>query len=107
MLRYAGMMDNTTVIPPISIEPEVLAELESMLREGEAVESFVEAAIRSAVERRRVNKAFHARAQAALEAYKRNGVSVPVEDVLKRLQTKLDAKALELKGNHRSGLDEV
>lgn len=107
MLRYAGMMDNTGVIPQISIEPDVLTELESMLREGETVGSFVEAAVRSAVERRRVNKASYARAQAALEAYERNGVSVPIEDVLKRLQAKLDAKVLELNRNHRSGLDEV
>ncbi len=90
---------DTAVIPQISFEPEVLAQLESMLREGETVSSFVEAAVRSAVERRRVNKAFDARAQGALEAYERTGISVPVEVVLKRLQAKLNAKVLELKKN--------
>ena len=90
---------DTNVIPQISIEPEVLAQLESMLREGETVTSFVEAAVRSAVERRRVQREFDARAQAALEDYERTGVSVPVENVLKRLQAKLDAKVLELKKN--------
>ncbi len=56
----------------------MLAQLESMLREGETVVSFVEAAVRSAVERRRVHKEFDARTQAALEDYERTGVSVPV-----------------------------
>ena len=77
----------------------MLAQLESMLREGETVASFVEAAVRSAVEHRRVRKEFDARAQAALEAYERTGVSVPVEDVLRPLQAKLDAKVLDLKKN--------
>lgn len=97
---------DTAVIPQISIEPEVLAQLESMLREGETVASFVEAAVRSAVERRRVQREFDARAQAALENYERTGVSVPVEDVLRRLQAKLDAKVLELKRNGNAKRDE-
>lgn len=97
---------DTAVIPQISIEPEVLAQLESMLREGETVASFVEVAVRSAVERRRVQREFDARAQVALEDYERTGVSVPVEDVLRRLQAKLDAKVLELKRNGNAKRDE-
>ncbi|MDZ7813493.1 MAG: YlcI/YnfO family protein [Ideonella sp.] len=95
---YAEVMD-TAVIPQISIEPKVLDQLKSMLREGETVASFVEAAVRSEVERRRVHKEFDARTQDALEAYERTGVSVPVEVVLRRLQAKLDAKVLALKQN--------
>jgi hypothetical protein len=39
-----------------------------------------------------VQTAFHARAQAASEEYHRTGVSVPLETVLEKLQSKLDAK---------------
>ena len=46
----------------------------------------------AAIAFRRVQSAFHARAQAASEACRRAGMSVPVETVLEKLQSKLDAK---------------
>jgi hypothetical protein len=52
--------------------------------------------VRNAIAFRRVQTAFHARAQAASEEYHRTGVSAPVETVLKRLQSKLDAKRKRL-----------
>ncbi len=45
---------------------------------------------------RRVQTAFHARAQAASEEYHQTGVSVPVEAVLEKLQSKLDARRKKL-----------
>ena len=62
----------SAVLPPIRVEPELRADLEAVLRQGET------------------------RAQAASEAYHQTGVSVPVEAVLKRLQSKLDAKRKKL-----------
>jgi hypothetical protein len=86
----------TAVIPQIRVEPEVRAELEAVLQQGETLTEFVEASVRKAIAFRRVQTEFHARAQAASEAYHRTGVSVPVEQVLGRLQTKLDAKRKKL-----------
>lgn len=86
----------TAVIPQIRVEPEVRAELEAVLQQGETLTEFVEASVRKAIAFRRVQTEFHARAQAASEAYHRTGVSVPVERVLGRLQTKLDAKRKKL-----------
>ena len=86
----------TAVIPQIRVEPEVRAELEAVLQQGETLTEFVEASVRKAIAFRRVQTEFHARAQAATEAYHRTGVSVPVEQVLGRLQTKLDAKRKKL-----------
>lgn len=86
----------TAVIPQIRVEPEVRAELEAVLQPGETLTEFVEASVRKAIAFRRVQTEFHARAQAASEAYHRTGVSVPVEQVLGRLQTKLDAKRKKL-----------
>jgi hypothetical protein len=86
----------SAVIPQIRVEPELRAELESVLRHGETLTDFVEATVRSAIAFRRVQTAFHARAQAASEAYHRTGVSVSVETVLERLQLKLEAKRKKL-----------
>jgi hypothetical protein len=86
----------SAVIPQIRVEPELRAELESVLRQGETLTDFVEATVRSAIAFRRVETAFHARAQASSEEYHRTGISVPVDTVLERLQSKLDAKRKKL-----------
>ncbi|MDE1948692.1 MAG: hypothetical protein KGL43_02180 [Burkholderiales bacterium] len=86
----------TAVIPRIRVEPELRAELESVLEPGEALTDFVEASVRSAIAFRRVQSEFHARALAASQDCHRSGVSVPVETVLARLQSKLDAKRKNL-----------
>lgn len=93
--QYTSWM-KSAVIPQIRVEPELRAELESVLRQGETLTDFVEATVRSAIAFRRVQTAFHARAHAASEEYHRSGVSVPVETVLKKLQSKLDAKRKKL-----------
>lgn len=82
----------TAVIPQIRVEPELRAELESVLEPGETLTAFVEATVRNAIAYRRVQTEFHARAQAASEEYHRTGVSVPVDAVLEKLQAKLEAR---------------
>ncbi len=72
----------SAVIPQIRVEPALRADLESVLQPGETLTDFVEATVRNAIAFRRVQTAFHARAQAASEEYHRTGVSVPVETVL-------------------------
>lgn len=86
----------SSVIPQIRVEPELRAELESVLQPGETLTAFVEATVRNAIAFRRLQTSFHARAQAASEDYHRTGVSVPVEPVLERLQAKLDTKRKQL-----------
>jgi hypothetical protein len=86
----------SAVIPAISVEPELRAELEAVLRQDETLTDFVETAVRNAIALRREQTSFHARAQAASEAYHQTGVSVPVEAVLERLQSKLDARRRKL-----------
>lgn len=93
--QYTAFM-KSAVIPQIRVEPELRAELESVLKQGETLTSFVETTVRNAIAFRRVQTEFHARAQAASQAYHQTGISVPVETVLKRLQSKLDAKRRKL-----------
>lgn len=87
----------SAVIPQIRVEPELRAELESVLNQGETLTDFVETTVRNAIAFRRVQIAFHARARAASEAYHQSGASVPVETVLEKLQSKLDAKRKKLR----------
>ena len=94
-MQYTAPM-KSAVIPQIRVEPELRAELESVLRHGETLTEFVEATVRNAIAFRRVQTAFHARAQAASVEYHRTGVSLPFESVLETLQTKLDAKRKKL-----------
>ena len=86
----------TAVIPQIRVEPELRAELESVLEAGETLTDFVEACVRNAIAYRRVQSEFHARGLAASQEYHRTGASVPVETVLAKLQSKLDAKRKKL-----------
>lgn len=86
----------SAIIPQIRVEPELRAELEAVLKQGETLTDFVEATVRNAIAFRRVQTAFHDRAQAASQEYHRTGVSLPVEVVLERLQSKLDAKRKKL-----------
>ena len=86
----------SAVIPQIRVEPELRAELESVLKPGETLTDFVEATVRSAIAFRRFQTAFHERAQDASEEYHRSGIAAPVEVTLDRLQSKLDAKRKKL-----------
>ncbi len=86
----------SALIPQVRVEPELRNELESMLREGETLSSFVEASVRSAIEFRRVQTRFHDRGQAAWEHYLATHASAAANDVLDKLQRKLDAKRKQL-----------
>jgi hypothetical protein len=86
----------TTVIPKIRVEPELRVDFESALKRGETLTEFVEASVRNAIAFRRMQTEFHARGQAASEAFHSTGFSVPVNVALDRLQSKLDAKRKRL-----------
>lgn len=87
----------SAVIPQVRVEPELRAELEAVLHEGETLSGFVEASVRSAVDFRRVQARFHERGQAAWEHYQATGESKPAADVLRKLQAKLDARRKQLR----------
>lgn len=88
----------SAVIPQVRVEPELRAELLSVLQPGETLSGFVEASVRNAVAFRRVQTRFHDRGQAAWQHYQGTGESVSTDEVLAKLQTKLDAKRKQLVG---------
>jgi predicted transcriptional regulator len=97
-MHYSRGM-KTAVIPQVRVEPELRAQLEEVLAADEALSDFVEDAVRRAVERRRVEAAFHARGEAAWREYLRTGQAVPAEQVIAKLQARLDSRRKALSGN--------
>lgn len=81
----------TAAIPSVRVEPELRAEVESLLGQGETVSEFVEASVRAAVMRRRHQAEFIARGQRALEAARQADDFVSTEAIVEGLQRKLDA----------------
>ena len=81
----------TATIPSVRVEPELRAEVESLLDEGETVSEFVEASVRAAVLRRRHRSDFIARGFRSLDGARRTGDYVDADVVVQTLQLKLDA----------------
>jgi len=88
----------SAVIPQVRVEPDLRAELEAVLQDGETLSGFVEASVRSAVAFRRVQTRFHARGEASWKHYQDTGESLSAAEVLARLQAKLDARRKQLAG---------
>jgi len=83
----------SATFPPIRVEPEVRAEVEAVLREGESLTQFIEEAVVAAAARRRVQTEFVGRGEAAIERWKSVGGGHTVDEVMADLQGRLnDAK---------------
>jgi len=99
-VQHNGAM-KTAILPQVRVEPQLRAELESVLREGETLSDFLVATVRRAVEHRQVEAEFSARADAAWARFQATGEGVPVEEVIAKMGAKLDARRRELAGKHR------
>jgi len=81
----------SATFPPIRVEPQVRAEVEAVLREGESLTQFIEEAVVAAAARRRVQTEFVARGEAAIERWKKLGGGHTVDVVMTDLQARLNA----------------
>jgi hypothetical protein len=95
-MHYSFAM-KTAVIPQVRVEPELRADLDSVLLPGETLTEFVEASVRRAIEYRRVQTDFAARCEASLAAYERTGTSSPSDVVLSKLEAKVAARVKQLR----------
>lgn len=80
----------TATIPSVRVEPELRAEVESLLSDGETVSEFVEASVRATVLRRRHQAEFIARGMHSLEEARRTADYADADVVIEGLQRKLD-----------------
>ena len=86
------------MLPPVRVPQDLRSAAESVLIDGETLSGFIQQSVERAVEYRRVQAAFHARGEAALEHYKRTGISHSADEVVAALQAKLDRKRKQLLG---------
>jgi Arc/MetJ-type ribon-helix-helix transcriptional regulator len=77
-------------IPSVRVEPELRAEVESLLDDGETVSEFVEASVRASVLRRRMQAEFVARGLRSLDDARRTGDYVEADAVVSKLQRNLE-----------------
>lgn len=89
-LQYILAMKAAT-LPPVRVAPDFRQELEGVLEEGETLSQFVESAVRRVVEKRMHQAEFVRRGIAAIQETQRTGSGIPAEQVIARLETKLNA----------------
>lgn len=89
-LQYTAPM-KTASLPPVRVAPELRQELEGVLQPGETLSQFVESAVRSVVEKRQHQAEFMRRGINAIEHTQHTGSGIPAEQVVERLQARLDA----------------
>ena len=83
----------SATFPPIRVEPEVRAEVEAVLREGESLTQFIEEAVVAAAAQRRLQTKFVTHGEVAIERWKQVGGGHTVDEVMADLQGRLnDAK---------------
>ena len=91
----------TAILPQVRVEPQLRTDLEGVLREGETLSDFLEATVRQAVDYRRMQAEFDARADAAWVRFQQTGSAVPASEVVAEMRERLEAKQRELQGKHR------
>ncbi|MBW2473416.1 MAG: prevent-host-death protein [Deltaproteobacteria bacterium] len=79
----------TASMPSLRVDPELRQDAESVLRDGETLSSFMEQALRSSIQSRRVQKEFIARGLTSRDQAKRTGEYFAAEDVLVEMQEML------------------
>lgn len=89
-LQYILAMKAAT-LPPVRVAPDFRQELEGVLEEGETLSQFVESAVRSVVGKRKHQAGFVCRGIAAIQETQRTGSGIPAEQVVARLEAKLNA----------------
>jgi predicted transcriptional regulator len=87
----------STTIPPLRVSPELRAQAEAVLEEGETLSSFVLEAVNRSIEYRKARREFIERGLASAEQAKRTGKYVAAEKVIDKLTRRL------LKAKRRAG----
>lgn len=86
----------SAILPQVRVDPELRADLESMLREGESLSGFIEDSVRSAVAYRRAQVEFYARGESAWQEYSRTGVAHSADEVIGEMRERLENKRKQL-----------
>jgi hypothetical protein len=82
----------TASLPSLRVEPDLRQAAESVLREGETLSSLIEAALREAIQRRRLNEEFLARGLRARADTQQGSATHSAAAVHAELQLRLDRR---------------
>lgn len=80
----------TATIPSLRVAPELREAAENVLREGETLSGFVEAALRAQIEQRQLHEQFIARGLASRDRARETGRYVTAGAALAGLEARLD-----------------
>src|SRR3954462_7056260 len=88
---YEGLPMKTATFPSLRVDPELRDAAEGVLQEGESLSSFIEAAVRETIARRRTRADFISRGRLAREETQRTGVRIDARVVHDKLAGTLAA----------------
>ena len=97
-LHYSAHM-KTSTLPAVRVEPALRRDAEAVLDEGESLSDFVAACVRDGVTLRLTQDAFLARARDAVERSEREDNGMSPQEVLRRMDARLDAARQRLAAN--------
>ncbi|HSI48614.1 MAG TPA: YlcI/YnfO family protein [Ideonella sp.] len=86
----------TATLPAVRVEPALRSDAEAVLDEGESLSDFVASCVRDGVAWRRTQDAFLTRARDAVERSEREGTGIPPQEVLRRMDDRLEAARKQL-----------
>jgi predicted transcriptional regulator len=86
-----AMTMKTTTLPSLRVSPELRAQAQAVLAEGETLSGFVLEAVTRSIEQRKAQQEFIARGLASAAAARKSGTYVPAERVLGKLARRLAA----------------
>src|SRR5689334_23070146 len=88
--RHSALqMRRTATFPSLRVEPELRKAAEGLLRPGETLSAFLEAAVRETVDRRQAHDAFLERGFKSRERARRTGNYLSSDEVFSRLEKRL------------------
>jgi len=79
----------TTTIPPLRVSPELRAEAEAVLEQGETLSSFVLEAVNRSIEYRKVRREFIARGLASASRARKTRKYISADKVIAKLARNL------------------
>lgn len=91
----------TAILPQVRVEPQLRADLEAVLHEGETLSDFLEATVRQAVDYRRMQTEFDARADVAWTRFEQTGSGVPAGELVAEMRMRLENRRRELQDKSR------
>jgi predicted transcriptional regulator len=76
----------TSTLPSLRVDPELRKAAEDILKEGESLSSFIENAVKRAVDLRKLRQEFHARGLAALREVEEGAPTFSADEVHAELE---------------------